>query len=143
MPYLRPNDRLVVSTLDGWSDFILQEPLPLKTRDGRFLRGRVGASTDGLSSPKFIKCDLQSTNSFFPTVTHDNSYRGDLEESLDNGVTWNRVDLTKQECDSLLFELCEDNFVPPWEAKAIYDAVAEFGQKSWDDDAKFRAEAKT
>jgi hypothetical protein len=138
VPYLHPNERLVVSTLDGWSDFILMQPLPLRTRAGRLLRGRIGATTDGLSSPKFCKCDLQSTNSFFPTVTHDNAYRGDLEESLDGGVTWQAIRLTKDESDNLLLELCEDNFVPPLEAQAIYQAVYEFGQAAWDNDAALR-----
>jgi|GEM_PF-4682673 len=138
MPYLAPNKRLNVSTLDGWSDFTLLEPLPLKTRAGRLLRSRVGAGTDGLSGPKFIKCDLQSGNSFFPAVTHDGAYRGDLEESLDDGATWFPVQFTKAEADDLLRELCEDNFVPPWEAMAIYDAVAKFGQSAWDADAPLR-----
>ena len=143
MPYLHPNERLIVSTLDGWSDFVLMQPLPLRTRSGRLLRGRVGATTDGLSGPKFIKLKLQTTNSFFCTVTHDNGYRGDLEESFDEGQTWQRATLTKDEVDALLLELLEDNFVEPWEAKAIYEAVHEFGQKAWDDDAKFRDAVKS
>ena len=141
MAFLHPNARLNVATLDGWSDFVLLEPLPFRWR-GRLLRVRAGASTDGLSSPKFVKCDLQSTNSFFPAVAHDGFYRGYIDESLDGGVTWTPWKLeqyVKADADCALAELCEDNFVPPWEAQAIYQAVHECGQAAWDQDALLRA----
>lgn len=140
MGFIRPNDRLKVSTLNGWSDFILLEPLPFMWRT-RTLRVRAGASTDGLSSPKWIKCDLQSTNSFFPTVVHDGFYRGYIEECVSpEGMfqQWARVQFTKDEADDALRELCEDNFVPEYEADALVAAVVEFGQKAWDDESVLR-----
>lgn len=141
MAYLHPNSRLNVSTLNGWSDLILLEPLPFRMRDGRLLRSRMGANTDGLSSPKFIKCDLQSTNSFFPTVSHDSFYRGDIEESLDDGVTWaawKPEQYSKAYADNALQELAYDNFVPPNEIRLLYEAVTLFGQAAWDADAVAR-----
>lgn len=141
MAYLHPNQRLTVSTLDGWSEFILLEPLPFRMRDGRLLRSRAGASTDGLSSPKFIKCDLQSTNSFFPTVSHDSFYRGDIEESFDDGATWTAwqpEQYTKEYADNALEELAYDNFVPVAEIMLLKTAVVEFGQAAWDKDAGLR-----
>ena len=140
MGFTKPNDRLKISTINGWSDFILLDPLGFMWR-GRTLRVRAGASTDGLSSPKFVKCDLQSTNSFFPAVAHDGFYRGYIDESLDGGVTWTPWTLAqyvKADADIALFELCEDNFVPPYEAQAIYQAVHEFGQSAWDADLASR-----
>jgi hypothetical protein len=141
MGFLKPNDRLQISTLNGWSDFILLAPLEFMWHT-RMLRVRVGASTDGLSSPKFVKCDLQSTNSFFPAVAHDGFYRGYIDESFDGGVTWKPWTLeqyVKADADCALAELCEDNFVPPYEATAIYQAVHEFGQSAWDQDAVLRS----
>lgn len=153
MSFLRPNARLIVSTFDGWSDFIVfhqegaapGDGLPWRMRDGRLLRGRTGAATDGLSSPKWIKCDLQSTNSFFLTVAHDNWYRGDIEESTDNGLTWvpwKPGQYIKSEADAALRELAEDNFVPQHEIDLLVAAVVEFGQSAWDGDAKFRNQPK-
>lgn len=142
MGFLRPNDRLNVSTLTGWSDFLLLAPLVFQWR-GRLLRVRTGASTDGLSSPKWIKCDLQSTNSFFPTVAHDGFYRGDIEESLDAGKTWNRVSFEKSEADVALHDLCVDNFVPYDVIELIVTAVVEFGQNAWDADAALRNRPNT
>lgn len=141
MPFLHPNERLKVSTLDGWSDFRLLEPLPWRMRDGRLLRGRAGASTDGLSSQKWNKCYLQSTNSFFPTVAHDNWYRGDIEESIDNGLTWipwTPAQYRKTDADQALRELAEDNDVPLAEVMLLVEAVVNFGQAAWDGDAQFR-----
>lgn len=137
MPFLHPNEPLKIATLNGF-DGVLLEPLPFRLRCGRLLRVRTGAGTDGLSSPKWIKCDLQTTNSYFPSVAHDGAYRGDLEESPDNGQTWQRAEFNKMEADAMLHELAEDNFVLPWETKAFYDAVAEFGQQAWDGDAPLR-----
>ena len=138
MPFLHPNERLKVSTLNGFSDLVLLEPLAFRMRERRLLRCRIGATTDGLSGPKFAKFDLQSTNSFFPAVAHDAAYRGDLEESFDGGGTWTRASLTKDEADALLLELCQDNFVPKQEATIIYTAVHLFGQKAWDEDQPLR-----
>lgn len=141
MAYLRPNSRLNVSTLDGWSDFILLQRLPWHMRDGRLLSSTIGANTDGLSSPKFIKCNLQSTNSFFPTISHDSFYRGDIDESKDEGLTWlpwKPEQYTKQLADQSLKELCEDNFVPQKEIDLIVSAVVEFGQSAWDNDSVSR-----
>ena len=138
MPFLHPNNRLKVATLDGWSDFIQLEPLAFRTRAGRLLQAVYGATTDGLSGPKFAKCDLQSSNSFFPAVAHDAAYRGNLAESLDNGVTWTPVVMTKAEADALLLELCMDNGVPPFESQIIFDAVVEFGAAAWAADAPLR-----
>jgi len=142
MPFLEPNRRLLVSTLDGWSDFVLGQPLAFATRSGRLLRCRVGATTDGLSSPKFVKCDLQNSCTFFPAVAHDGAYRGDLEESFDKGVTWSPAKLSKVEADDLLLELLEDNGVPGDTADIIYEAVAKFGQSSWDADEALREAPK-
>lgn len=141
MPYLHPNERLAVATLDGWSDFIMLAPLPWRMRDGRLLRGRKGAGTDGLSGQKWNKLYLQSTNSFFPTVTHDNWYRGDIEESFDNGLTWmawKPEQYVKAHADAALRELAEDNGVPEAEITLLVDAVVEFGQAAWDADAAQR-----
>ena len=146
MAYLHPNERLNVSTLDGWSDFILLEPLPFRLLDGRLLRGRAGATTDGLSSPKWVKCDLQTTNSFFPTVSHDNFYRGDIEESFDDGATWQPWEpwqYDKSYADAALAELAEANFVPIQEIALLKTAVVDFGQTAWDNDAKLRNTKKT
>lgn len=146
MAYLHPNDRLKVSTLDGYSDFILLEPLPFRLSDGRLLRSRASAQTDGLSSPKFVKCDLQSSNSFFPTVSHDSFYRGDIEESHDDGATWVAWapdQYTKEYADNALKELAYDNFVPPAEVILLYEAVKNFGQSAWDGDAKVRNTPKS
>ena len=149
MSDLRPNLPLVIDTLDGWSDFTIYQQrgqpansgLPWRTRDGRLLRGRSGGKTDFLSSPKFIKCDLQSTNSGFPTGSHDFLYRGFIDESFDNGVTWTPWKLSqysKPYADAQLRELSEDNFVPPLEITALVDAVVEFGQAAWDADEASR-----
>ncbi len=141
MPYIRPNSRLNVSTLDGWSDFILLDRLAWRMRDGRLLSSTIGANTDGLSSPKFVKCNLQSTNSFFPTVSHDSWYRGDIDESFDNGVTWipwKPHQYIKKDADLALKELSEDNFVPKEEIDIIVGAVVKFGQSAWDGDSILR-----
>ena len=131
--------------MDGWSDFISLEPLPARLSDGRLLRAMTGTHSDGLSGPKFCKCDLQSTNSFFPTFFHDALYRGYIEESLDDGVTWTAWtpdQYTKPYADNALKELCYDNFVPAQECQMIYNAVAQFGQSAWDSDTKERMTVK-
>jgi len=154
MGYLHPNAPLVVDTLDGWSDFTIYQQrgqpagsgLPWRMRDGRLLRMRSGGRTDGLSSPKFSKCYLQSTNSFFPTVSHDAWYRGFIDESLDGGVTWTPwapEKYVKAEADAALRELTEDNFVPPAEINTLVMAVQEFGQAAWDADAASRPDVAT
>lgn len=131
--FLRPNLPIDVSVLNG-TDMQLLEPLAFRLRSGRLLRCAVGSTTDGLSSPKFVKLNLQDTNSFFPAVAHDSGYRDTLEESHDNGATWQHITLTKQECDSMIYELCQDNGVPEDESKLIFIAVSEFGQESFDKD---------
>ena len=141
MGFLHPNERLNVSTLNGWSDFILLECLPFRMRDGRLLRVRAGATTDGLSSPKFVKCDLQSNFSFFPTVAHDGFYRGYIEESFDGGMTWiawKPEQYNKTYADEALKELAQDNYVPMHEVDALYCAVHFLGQSAWDQDASLR-----
>jgi hypothetical protein len=135
MPFLAPNKPLANDCLDG-TDMQLTEPLPFRLRNGRLLRCAVNSTTDGLSSPKFVKLDLQNTNSFYPAVAHDAGYRDTLEESLDNGATWAHVTLSKSDCDLMLYELCQDNFVPEDEAKLIFVAVSEFGQSSFEADRK-------
>lgn len=133
MPFLRPNAPLAVTCLDG-TNMTLEVPLPFRLRSSRLLRCASGSTTDGLSGPKFAKLDIQSTNSFYPAVAHDAGYRDTIEESSDNGATWNHVTLTKQECDQMLYELCQDNGVPEDEAKLIFIAVSEFGQTAFDGD---------
>jgi hypothetical protein len=133
MPFLHPNEPLQNSCLDG-TNMTLLTALPFRLRSSRLLRCAVGSTTDGLSAPKFAKLDIQSTNSFYPAVAHDAGYRDTLEESSDNGATWVHVTLSKQECDSMLYELCQDNSVPEDEAKLIFIAVSEFGQPSFDKD---------
>ena len=131
--------------MDGWSDFIQLEPLPWRMRDGRLLRSRTGSGTDGLSSPKFVKCDLQSTNSFFPTVSHDAWYRGNIEESFDNGATWTAwtpAQYVKAEADQALRELATDNDVPAAEVNLLFEAVSRFGDAAWTADAAARAALK-
>lgn len=140
MPFLHPNEPLNIATLNGF-DGVLLEPLPFRWR-GRLLRSRTGATTDGLSGPKFLKCDLQSGNSYFPAVGHDGFYRGDIQESFDEGKTWHQARFERAAADTALFDLCRDNLVPDLEAKAIYEAVHEFGQAAWDADAPLRAEPK-
>ena len=142
MPFLRPNDPIFVTVIDG-TNMTLVAPLEVKTRAGRLLRARAGSTTDGLSAPKYVKLDLQSSASFEPAVIHDAGYRDTLEESLDGGNTWAHVTLDKATCDELLRELCEDNGVPADEAKLIYVAVAEFGQTSFDADRKNLTQPKT
>jgi len=144
--FIKPNDRLNVSTLSGWDDFITLEPLPFRMRDGRLLRARAGTHSDGLSSPKFVKCDLQSTNSFFPTVAHDAFFRGYIEESFDDGKTW--VAWTPEQynfdyANDALKELAYDNFVPQTEVSILHAAVSSvFGKKAWDEDAGERNQIK-
>ena len=134
MPFIYPNKPLNVLCLDGTNMTFVGAQLEFRLRDGRHLRGADLSTTDGLSAPKFVKLNLQSTNSFFPAVAHDCGYRDTLEECIEGG--WTHVTLTKQECDNMLYELCQDNFVPEDEAKLIYTAVAEFGQSSFDNDRK-------
>ena len=114
----------------------LTAPLAFRLRCGRLFRCAIGSTTDGLSAPKFAKLDIQNTNSFYPAVAHDASYRDTLEESVNNGSSWAHVTLSKQECDEMLYELCQDNGVPEDEAKLIYVAVSQFGQSSFDNDRK-------
>jgi hypothetical protein len=153
MPFIYPNNRLIVSTLDGWSDFIIYNQvglpddsgLPFRMRDGRLLRMRSGGNTDFLSSPKFIKCNLQSTNSAFPTAAHDAFYRGYIDESLNEGVLWSQWKIeqyNKEEADLALQHLAEDNFVPAEEVKLLVDAVIEFGQTAWNSDSIQRNQIK-
>ena len=78
--------------------------------------------------------NLQSTNTFFPTVAHDCGYRDTLEEF--DGTNWNHITLTRQECDDLLLELMQDNFTPEDEAKLVYTVVSEFGQAAFNNDRK-------
>jgi hypothetical protein len=135
MPFIRPNDPILVATIDG-TNLTLAAPLEARTRSGRLLRAKTGSTTDGLSAPKFIKLNLQNTDSFQPAVMHDAAYRDTVEESVDGGATWNPVTLDKAESDLLLLELCEDNGVPLGESRAIYNAVSYFGQSSFDQDRK-------
>lgn len=141
MPFLRPNEPLKVAVLNGWNFKTLTEDgSEVRLRNGRLLRGRTGATTDGLSGPKWIKARIQDDNTFKPACIHDFGYHWQLEESFDAGMNWQRIRPTKDEVDAILFELCLDNNVPAWECKAIYEAVHEFGQKAWDDDAPLRGE---
>jgi hypothetical protein len=135
MGFLHPNQPLANTCLDG-TNMTLILALPFRALGSRLLQCAIGSTTDGLSGPKFAKLNIQSTNSFYPAVAHDAGYRDTLEESTDNGLTWAQVTLTKQQCDSMLLELCVDNGVPPDEARMIYVAVDEFGQSSFDADRK-------
>ena len=141
MPFLHPNQPLAVTTIDG-INFVSCEPLPARLRNGRLLRVRTGAPSDGLSSPKFIKCDLQTTNSFYPAYFHDGGYRGYIEESFDHGATWQPVQLTKAEADDALLELCLDKGEAPELAQAIYEAVNLGGQSAWDENAELRNQTR-
>ena len=114
----------------------LTAPLAFRLRCGRLFRCAVGSTTDGLSAPKFGKLFIQSTNSFYPAVAHDAGYRDTLEESFDNGLTWGKTTLSKDDCDEMLYELCQDNGVPEEESRAIYLAVVTFGQSAFDADRK-------
>ena len=135
MGFIRPNQPLKVETLDGFNAPAL-EPLPFRLADGRYLRAKAGATSDGLSSPKFAKCNLQDGRTYFPARAHDAGYRDELEQSLDEGATWQPVTLGKTDCDNLLLELCRAQGVPEMEAQTIYNAVKYFGQSSF---AKDRA----
>ncbi len=140
--FLSPNSRVTVTTLDGYSDFILPEAaLPFRLKDGRLFRVRAGCPTDGLTSPKFVKLYLQGSNSFFPAVAHDAFYRGFIEEETcvgACGLTWTRRQFTKDYADAALLELCVANGVPALESEMIFKAVQEFGLSAWNEDAPLR-----
>jgi hypothetical protein len=143
--FLAPNARLLVSTLDGYSDFILPAAaLPFRLQDGRLFRVRAGCPTDGLTSPKFIKLYLQDTNSFFPAVAHDAFYRGFIEQNVlpacGSGISpdWTRQQFTKDYADAALLELCLSNGVSAVVSQMIFDAVQEFGLAAWNADAPLR-----
>ena len=136
MPFLHPNQPIQVVTIDG-VNFGLLEPLPFRLRDGRLLRVKLGATTDGLSAPHFTKYTLQTTNSFYPAVAHDGFYRDCLEISKDEGVTWSdypvpRTDEAKDDADHCLHELAVDNGVTEEMANVLYFAVQEFGKPAFD-----------
>jgi hypothetical protein len=87
-----------------------------------------------MSGGGFVKAVFQDTNTFYCTIPHDGAYQDVLEESLDDGVTWNPVTLSKEESDAMLYELCIDNGTPPDKAKKIYEGVKLFGRAAFDAD---------
>lgn len=134
--FLKPNEPLAVTCLDGTNMTLILPGPWFRLRDGRLLRGAVKSFTDGLSSGKFDKLYIQSTNNFFPATSHDFFYHNSLEISSDNGVTWQPYNVpntrtAKNNADNALWELCVDNGVPADEARLIYLAVHEFGDKAW------------
>jgi len=137
------------SSLDFWSDFTIYQAgwrscqfRPAVAHPRRSAASRTLWRQDGLF--KFAKIHQvrpASTNSGFPTGSHDFLYRGFIDESFDNGVTWTPWKLSqysKPYADAQLRELSEDNFVPPLEITALVDAVVEFGQAAWDADEASR-----
>jgi hypothetical protein len=117
-------------------DFILLEPLKCMVWSGHLFRMIAGATSDGLSGGKLIKCCFQDEHTFLPAVFHDGCYRGFIEESLDKGLTWQKVDISRLDADELLRENMLDMGASDEEAGCVYSGVRWFGQQAFDDDRK-------
>ncbi len=123
---------LDVRTSDGWHVALL-EYLYFTSRSGRRFRGRIGAKSDGASTPRVIWVKFPPFGPYWlPAVLHDCGYNGELEEWLDG--QWKRVMLSKSENDGLILEAMEDQGCPEIDRLEIYEAVKNFGNTAISED---------
>ena len=98
-----------------------------------------GFLTDGASVPRFFWRMISDTDPdiLYPSFLHDLLYalNGRLPSALTNG---NPVNLTREQCDEILFEQMEAVGCGWFKRHSAYRALRMFGQAAWDDDLRLR-----
>lgn len=122
------NVRLNVQTVDGLDDTLL-EPLVFRTATGVWLRAPIGSTTDGLSTPKFIRLlpGYDATgDDWWSGVIHDSAYRNFLEIKNYEGE-WKRAWFSQPRADALILEAMRTQGVGFTRRHIIYFALRAFG----------------
>jgi hypothetical protein len=122
------NKTLDVKTRDGLDDMLL-EPLYFFDRIERHYRAPTGSTTDGLSTPKFVRIlpGFDATgDDWWSGVLHDAAYRDSLEIRLAEGV-WEKAHLTQAQSDALILEAMQTQKVGAVRRYTIYYALRLFG----------------
>ena len=122
------NKSLAVRTQNGLDDTFL-EHLYFTNRYGIKLRAPIGSTTDGLSTPRFIRMlpGYDATgDDWFCGGIHDAGYRGYLEV-LSNNNEWRKAWYTQRQCDELILDAMETQGVggpPGWAQRLDLGAAA-------------------
>lgn len=120
-----------VATDDGWHITMLEE-VGYTTLDGIQYVIPIGAQSDGASVPDILWNLLPPFGPYWKAaVLHDCAYRNTLE--WPDGRICN---LTKDQCDTLLYDALQVCCVKESECNIIYEAVKHFGQSSFDNARK-------
>lgn len=131
---------LLARTMDG-RNCVLQEPLEYLTLGGLHLRVPAFSPTDGRSSPRGTWNIVPPFGKgWYAWVLHDGCYKGLVEILCDDGQ-WRPFMPTKQQSDDLLHEAMQGLGCEMWETLATFEAVAKFGQDSFDEDRKQLADS--
>jgi hypothetical protein len=129
------NDTLNIRISRDGINFATLEFLYCKTRDNRFFRMIVGATSDGMSGGKLVKAILQDQDTFLEAVFHDGCYRDKIEESKDDGETWVKYSPTWEESNLWLKQNIIEAGGGEAEAEIVWLGVStSFGKKDFDDD---------
>ena len=115
----------------------------VRARDMRRFRIPIGATTDQLSSPRFLWSMIPPCGADYVPAAwlHDAGYRGTLETTDDGGLTWYPANLTQAECDDLLREAMDSLRIEPGLSLVIYEALRAFGAKAFREDRAAKADA--
>jgi len=128
------NKTLDIRTGDGINDTLL-EGLYYSAKDGTEYCAPLGSTTDGLSVPRCCQNIIPPTGGdWFSGVLHDAAYRNQLQKFNCTTQQWEKAELTKEQCDSLILEALESQGVGLVERETIYHAVQLFGQHSFNQD---------
>jgi Protein of unknown function (DUF1353) len=128
------NLSLEVKTRDGLDDVLL-EALRFVDAQGRHWRAPIGSTTDGLSTPKIIRClpGYDATgDDWWSGVLHDAAYRNTLEIETDGN--WKKADLTQADSDALILAAMVTQRVGWWRRHIIYWALRLFGSLAFEKD---------
>lgn len=132
MSFILPYPAFTCPTGDG-RNFVLQDYLYFIDKNGNQYRGIKGGITDGASTPREIWITYPPFGLYWiAAVFHDLMYRAEVEMLVN--VTWIRVQLPKDICDSLLLEAMTSLGVDEITKSIIYNAVKDFGNNSFSDD---------
>lgn len=122
-------------------NFDLIRPLIYESKDGTIYRMDIAAQTDGASTPRVIySLGFTPFGSYWPAALfHDGGYRDKLQTLASgdwlNGA-YQKITLTKDQCDNLLLEIMLWLEVDSVKTQAIFDAVHLFGQVAFDSDRR-------
>ena len=118
---------------DGRNVSFLEAPGFVRARDMARFRLPIGSTTDGASTPAILWPGIPPFGAhWLPAAFHDGGYRNYLE--LWNGTIWVKANLSRLECDELLYEAMGCTGVDEKIKFLIFEGVRLGGQAAFDQD---------